>query len=185
MRPGIQRVSHLVSLLHITTTVSGLFCQRDFHPLERQLALLHQIRTNASRNPIEGLGKLPRMPVPARGCAAPTSEGSLSGPHLNSAVKLDSFDPPSCHWVHPLCGFLSGFIDLPAHPQFVKQYDQFPSHRNVNRVAAPAEKRARNWHGTTIVQQKSAGKDVETELAWLKRKKTHGEEQKSRRKKQT
>ena len=32
-------------LLDITTTVSGPFCWRDFHPLEWQLASLHQIRT--------------------------------------------------------------------------------------------------------------------------------------------
>ena len=31
-------------LLDITTTVTGLLCWRDFHPLEWQLASLHQIR---------------------------------------------------------------------------------------------------------------------------------------------
>jgi hypothetical protein len=36
------------SLLDITTTDSGLFCRWDSHPLERQLASLHQIRTSAS-----------------------------------------------------------------------------------------------------------------------------------------
>ena len=32
-------------LLDMTTTVTGLLCWRDFHPLEWQLASLHQIRT--------------------------------------------------------------------------------------------------------------------------------------------
>jgi hypothetical protein len=34
------------SLLDITTTDSGLICRWDSHPLERQLASLHQIRTS-------------------------------------------------------------------------------------------------------------------------------------------
>jgi hypothetical protein len=34
------------SLLDITTTDSGLFCRWDSHPLERQLASLHRIRTS-------------------------------------------------------------------------------------------------------------------------------------------
>ena len=33
-------------LLDITTTATGLLCWRDFHPLEWQLASLHQIRTS-------------------------------------------------------------------------------------------------------------------------------------------
>src|SRR3974377_1576570 len=32
-------------LLGMTTTATGLLCWRDFHPLECQLASLHQIRT--------------------------------------------------------------------------------------------------------------------------------------------
>jgi hypothetical protein len=36
------------SLLDITTTVTGVFCRWDFHPLEWQLSSLHQIRTSAS-----------------------------------------------------------------------------------------------------------------------------------------
>jgi len=32
-------------LLGMTTTATGLLCRRDFHPLEWQLASLHQIRT--------------------------------------------------------------------------------------------------------------------------------------------
>src|SRR6476660_5047385 len=32
-------------LLDMTTTATGLLCWRDFHPLEWQLASLHQIRT--------------------------------------------------------------------------------------------------------------------------------------------
>src|SRR6516162_684893 len=32
-------------LLDMTTTATGLLCWRDFHPLERQLASLHQNRT--------------------------------------------------------------------------------------------------------------------------------------------
>src|SRR6516165_5014959 len=32
-------------LLDMTTTATGILCWRDFHPLERQLASLHQIRT--------------------------------------------------------------------------------------------------------------------------------------------
>src|SRR5512136_1143905 len=32
-------------LLDMTTTATGLLCWRDFHPLECQLASLHQIRT--------------------------------------------------------------------------------------------------------------------------------------------
>src|SRR5258708_30168624 len=32
-------------LLDMTTTATGLLCWRDFHPLESQLASLHQIRT--------------------------------------------------------------------------------------------------------------------------------------------
>jgi hypothetical protein len=36
------------SLLDITTTVSGLFCRWDSHPLERQLASLHQILSCAN-----------------------------------------------------------------------------------------------------------------------------------------
>src|SRR6202022_296448 len=32
-------------LLDMTTTATGLLCRRDFHPLEWQLASLHQIRT--------------------------------------------------------------------------------------------------------------------------------------------
>ena len=35
--------------LDITTTVTGLLCWRDFHPLEWQLASLHQIRTGPIR----------------------------------------------------------------------------------------------------------------------------------------
>src|ERR1700732_4117211 len=33
-------------LLDMTTTATGLLCWRDFHPLEWQLASLHQIRTS-------------------------------------------------------------------------------------------------------------------------------------------
>ena len=41
----IQASNAVGTLLDMTTTVTGLLCWRDFHPLEWQLASLHQIRT--------------------------------------------------------------------------------------------------------------------------------------------
>src|SRR2546421_4421133 len=38
-------------LLDMTTTVTGLLCWRDFHPLEWQLASLHQIPACAANAP--------------------------------------------------------------------------------------------------------------------------------------
>src|ERR1700732_985438 len=43
-------------LLGMTTTVTGLLCWRDFHPLEWQLASLHQIPACAANAPGSSLG---------------------------------------------------------------------------------------------------------------------------------
>ena len=42
---GFQRIGCPSPLLDMTTTATGLLCWRDFHPLEWQLASLHQNRT--------------------------------------------------------------------------------------------------------------------------------------------
>jgi len=41
--PGFQRIGRPPPLLDMTTTATGLLCWRDSHPLEWQLASLHQI----------------------------------------------------------------------------------------------------------------------------------------------
>src|SRR3977135_3995665 len=43
-------------LLDMTTTATGLLCWRDFHPLEWQLASLHQIPACAANAPGSSLG---------------------------------------------------------------------------------------------------------------------------------
>src|SRR6202011_2520104 len=43
--PGFQRIGCPPRCWDMTTTATGLLCWRDFHPLEWQLASLHQNRT--------------------------------------------------------------------------------------------------------------------------------------------
>src|ERR1700738_3215583 len=56
-------------LLDMTTTATGLLCWRDSHPLEWQLASLHQIRTCHSR--------VIRLVPPHEGCRLPLNIGFL------------------------------------------------------------------------------------------------------------
>src|SRR6202171_3240580 len=92
-------------LLDMTTTATGLLCWRDFHPLEWQLASLHQIRTCSFPAYGSYLGS-ERQTLAACGPAPVTREpGSESGacfasPHSPWSPPLA---PPAPQRIAPLC----------------------------------------------------------------------------------
>src|SRR6059058_5851306 len=92
-------------LLDMTTTATGLLCWRDFHPLEWQLASLHQIRAG----PIRALGshlgcvtakRAVRGPAPLT--RLPGSEPGACGPDPRSP-RSPPFAPPTPRTVARRC----------------------------------------------------------------------------------
>src|SRR6202047_2858694 len=81
-------------LLDMTTTATGLLCWRDFHPLEWQLASLHQIRTCSFPAYGSHLG-YPRQLYAA--VCEPASVTRLSGP-----ASRTCFAGPHSSWSPPL-----------------------------------------------------------------------------------
>jgi hypothetical protein len=81
-------------LLDMTTTATGLLCWRDFHPLEWQLASLHQIRTCSFPAYGSHLG------YPRQLCAAVCEPASLT--RLCGAESGACFAGPHSPWSPPL-----------------------------------------------------------------------------------
>ena len=83
-------------LLDMTTTATGLLCWRDFHPLEWQLASLHQIRTCGFPAYGSHLGYQRQaavcVPAPVTRLAGAESSACFAGPH---SPWSPPFAPPS------------------------------------------------------------------------------------------
>jgi hypothetical protein len=85
-----------LSLLDITTTVTGVFCRWDFHPLEWQLSSLHQIRTSASTHTALTKDEWRRSVHRDRGAERGVEEstGSRLGSNVpNTSVRADCGGP--------------------------------------------------------------------------------------------
>src|SRR5258708_40315340 len=97
----------------MTTTATGLLCWRDFHPLEWQLASLHQIRTCSFPAYGSHLG-YPRQRYAAvcepasltRLCGA-ESGACVAGPH---SPWSPPFAPPAPQRFAPLCSSASQLL---------------------------------------------------------------------------
>src|SRR5262249_20886664 len=100
-------------LLDMTTTATGLFCLRDSHPLEWQLASLHQIRTCSFPAYGSHLG-YPRQLYAA--VCEPTSLTRLSGTEPGACVAdphspwSPPFAPPTPRRIAPLCSSASQLL---------------------------------------------------------------------------
>src|SRR5467141_434959 len=100
-------------LLDMTTTATGLLCWRDFHPLEWQLASLHQIRTCSFPAYGSHLG------YPRQLCAAvcePASVTRLCGAESGACAAgphspwSPPFAPPTPQRIAPLCSSASPLL---------------------------------------------------------------------------
>src|SRR6516165_10204392 len=100
-------------LLDMTTTATGLLCWRDSHPLEWQLASLHQIRTCSFPAYGSHLG-YPRQ-IYAAVCE-PASLTRLSGTEPGACVAdphspwSPPFAPPTPRRIAPLCSSASQLL---------------------------------------------------------------------------
>ena len=99
-------------LLDMTTTVTGLLCWRDFHPLEWQLASLHQIRTCGFPAYGSHLGydgsKLPYANQrPVSRLSGSVSGACVVGPHSPWSPPLA---PPTPQQIAPLCSSASQLL---------------------------------------------------------------------------
>src|SRR5215468_3749345 len=100
-------------LLDMTTTATGLLCWRDFHPLEWQLASLHQIRTCSFPAYGSHLG-YPRQIYAAvcepasLTCLSSTEPGAcVADPH---SPWSPPFAPPTPRRIAPLCSSASQLL---------------------------------------------------------------------------
>jgi hypothetical protein len=99
-------------LLDMTTTATGLLCWRDFHPLEWQLASLHQIRTCSFPAYGSHLG-YPRQrfavckPAPGTRLCGSESGACLVDPH---SPWSPPFAPPAPLRIAPLCSSASQLL---------------------------------------------------------------------------
>src|ERR1700722_7162056 len=92
-------------LLDMTTTATGLLCWRDFHPLEWQLASLHQIRTCGFPAYGSYLGSKRQVlavcePAPLTRLCGSESGACFASPHSPWSPPLA---PPAPQRIAPLC----------------------------------------------------------------------------------
>src|SRR5262249_49866518 len=108
--PGFRQVRSPLPSLDITTTVTGLLCWRDSHPLEWQLASLHWSRPCScppSDESCKGLQRQRSTPCPRTSTAQMPRSALISvKPHSMWSVWM----MPS-----PLCCFRSGRVGRSKH----------------------------------------------------------------------
>ena len=102
-------------LLDMTTTATGLLCWRDSHPLEWQLASLHQIRTCGFPAYGSHLGCVTAserglavcVPAPVTRLPGSESGACFAGPH---SPWSPPFAPPTPQRIAPLCSSASQLL---------------------------------------------------------------------------
>jgi hypothetical protein len=102
-------------LLDMTTTATGLLCWRDFHPLEWQLASLHQNRTCGFPAYGSHLGCLTAkrfalsvcVPAPVTRLCGSESGTCFAGPH---SPWSPPFAPPAPRRIAPFCSPVSSLL---------------------------------------------------------------------------